>query len=472
MIRLGIALLAVAALVQTASAQAPPLPKTLDFKAVDGYVAGQVVAKGFVGLSVAFMRDGEIAFAKSYGLADIAGKKPVTPDTAFAVGSITKQFTCACVMLLAEDGKLAIDDPVAKYYPHLTRAKDITLRDLMNHTSGYPDYYPLDFLDRRMLKPTALDALVKEYAGGKLDFEPGSRFSYSNTGFNILGGVVEKVSGKPFGDFLDERLLKPLKLTRTKFGSPPPGGPTATGYTAFALGDPEPAKPEADGWIDAAGALWSTPSDLLKWDLALATGKAVKPESYRQMVAPRVLTTGKVSDYGFGLSVGVLGGEPVFRHTGGVSGFVSGNVFLPRAKAGVVVLSNTEHVSPTQLRTDLFALLLKDVQARDEPAVPKVKGPTPKEAVLDFVTKLKAGKVDRSQLGEEFSIYLTDEKVKSSGKTFAALGEPKAVEEGDSHERGGMEVCAVTLKYGKRSVKASLYRSPDGKIQQLLFYGE
>ena len=101
-------------------------------------------------------------------------EQPVEPDTSFAVGSVTKQFTCACVFLLAEQGKLSVDDPVAKYYPRLTRAKDITLRDLMNHTAGYPDYYPLDFLDRRMLKPIAIDALLKEYAGGKLDFEPGT----------------------------------------------------------------------------------------------------------------------------------------------------------------------------------------------------------------------------------------------------------------------------------------------------------
>jgi D-alanyl-D-alanine carboxypeptidase len=448
------------------------LPSSLDLPAIDKSLAGQVKQRGFVGLNVAIMRDGKIVFAKAYGQRDLAGKQPVLPESAFAVGSITKQFTCACILLLQEDGKLKVDDTVAQYYPHLTRAKDITLRDLMNHTSGYPDYYPLDFLDRRMLKPTTLDELAKNYAAGKLDFEPGSRFSYSNTGYNILGGIVEKVSGQPFGSFLKERILNPLKLDNTNYLTPANAATAAKGYTAFALASPEPAAPEAAGWIDAAGALWSTPSDLLNWDLALSTGKVLKPESYKQMTSPRVLTTGKISDYGFGLGVGTVNGEPVIRHTGGVSGFVSGNAFLPRAKSGVVVLSNTEHVSPTSLRAELFNLILKDIEAAEAPAIPKIAGPKPSAAVLEFVKQLVEGKVDRAQLGEEFSIYLTDEKVKASGAKFLSLGTSVVAEVTDTHERGGMEVASVKLKFKSATVRASLYRTPDGKIQQLLFYAD
>jgi D-alanyl-D-alanine carboxypeptidase len=449
----------------------PELPKTFDLPAVDAYVAAQVKAKGFVGLSVAVMRDGEIVFAKGYGKRSIEKNLPVEPDTAFAVGSITKQFTCACVFLLAEQGKLSIDDPVSKFYPHLTRAKDVTLRDLMNHTSGYPDYYPLDFLDRRMLKPITTDALLKEYAGGKLDFEPGSRFSYSNTGYILLGGVVEKVSGESFSAFVEKHLLKPQKMTHSRFGSAE-GLSAATGYTAFALGDPEPATAEAAGWIDAAGGLWASASDLLRWDLALTTGKVLKPESYKAMTAPRTLSTGKVSNYGGGLGIAQLDGDTVLQHTGGVSGFVSGNTFVPRTKTGLVVLSNTEHVSATKLRGDLFRLLMKDMQQKDAPPVPKIAGVGPKEAVLGFVKQMTEGKVDRANLGEEFSVYLTDERVKTGGARLKALGEPEKVEVGGTSERGGMEVATVTLTYKSKTVRASLYRTPDGKIQQLLFYGE
>lgn len=449
----------------------PALPKTFDLAAVDAYVAGQVKAKGFVGLSVAVMRDGKVVFAKGYGVRSLAEKHPVDADTSFAVGSITKQFTCACVLLLAERGKLSIDDPVAKFYPHLTRAKEITVRDLMNHTSGYPDYYPLDFLDRRMLKPIGFDAMLKDYAGGKLDFEPGSRFSYSNTGYIVLGGIVEKASGESFDSFLTTNLLKPVGLTHSRYNTAT-GLTAATGYTAFALGDPEPAPPEAAGWIDAAGGLWASASDLLKWDLALTTGQVLKPESYRTMTTPRTLTTGKVSNYGCGLGLATIDGDVVIQHTGGVSGFLSYNAFIPRAKTGLVVLSNTEHVSPAKLRGDLFRLLLADVQAKEAPAVPKVAGVGPKEATLGLLKQMNEGKVDRTQLGEEYSVYLTDDRVKAGGARLKALGEPEKVDVGNVHERGGMEVADVTLTYNAKKVRASLYRTPDGKIQQLLFYGE
>jgi CubicO group peptidase (beta-lactamase class C family) len=178
-------------------------PKNFDLEAIDAYIASYVKEKGLVGLSVAVMRDGKIVLAMGYGQRSLADSLPVTADTSFAVGSVTKQFVCSCVLLLAEEGKLSVNDPVAKFFPSLTRAGDITLLDLMNHTAGYPDYYPLDFLDRRMTQPITLEAMLKQYASGPLDFEPKSRYSYSNTGYIILGGV-EKVTGAVPGDLRSE----------------------------------------------------------------------------------------------------------------------------------------------------------------------------------------------------------------------------------------------------------------------------
>ena len=129
-------------------------------------------------------------------------------------------------------------------------------------------------------------SLLKDYAGGKLDFEPGSRYSYSNTGYIVLGGVVEKVSGQKFGDFLTQRILKPVGMEHSRFGEPGEMASVATGYNAFALDPPGPAPREAAGWIDAAGGLWASASNLLRWDLALATGKVLKPETFEKMTAP------------------------------------------------------------------------------------------------------------------------------------------------------------------------------------------
>ncbi len=447
--------------------------KPLDPAAVEALIDQHVKEKGLVGVSVAIMREGEIVFAKGYGQRSLDPPLPVEPETRFAVASVTKQFTCACVLLLAEEGKLAITDPVSKYFPHLTRASDITLLDLMQHTSGYPDYYPLDFIDRRMLRPIAFEQLLKDYAGGKLDFEPGSRFSYSNTGYIVLGGVVEKVSGQKFGDFLTARILRPLGMQHSRFGEPAGLASVATGYNAFALDPPEPAPREAAGWVDAAGGLWASASDLLRWDLALAIGKVLKPATFEQMTAPRKLTSGKISNYGCGLRSEIRDGDLILSHTGGVSGFASYNAFLPRTRSGLVVLSNSEHVSSVSLRNMLLDLLIKDIAAKEAPPVPKIAGPEPIELIRRFFAQLQAGQVDRTQLGEEFSVCLTGERVKSGGARLKELGEPLSVTlTGPPAERGGMEVVQAQLKFQTASLRASLYRTPDGQIQQLIFTRE
>jgi CubicO group peptidase (beta-lactamase class C family) len=448
------------------------LPNSFDLPAIDGYISAYVKSKGLVGLSVAIMRNGDMVFAKGYGRRSIDPDQPVEPDTSFAVGSITKQFVCACVFLLQEEGKLTVTEPLATYFPHLTRAADITLLDLMSHTSGFPDYYPLDFVDRRMARPISLDNLLRDYACGKLDFEPGSQFSYSNTGYIILGGIIEKVSGEKPGDFLQRRVLSPLGMKHSKFASPSEPGNAATGYTGFALSPPEPATPEAAGWIETAGGLWATAADLLRWDLALVTGKVIGPASFDRMIAPRYLTSGHVSHYGCGLNVENQAGETILKHTGGVSGFVSFNAVLPRTKSGLVVLSNTEHISATALRNDLLELVLKDIAKQNSSVVPKVAGPQPKEAVLRFFHELQSGTVDRSVLGEEFSTYLTEQRIQAARQRLKELGEVEAVEAEAPAERGGMEVVRVRLTFKASAMRASLYRSADGKIQQLLFYAE
>jgi D-alanyl-D-alanine carboxypeptidase len=447
-------------------------PKRYDLTAIDAYLANQVSEKGYVGLSVTIARDGKIVFAKAYGKSCLDPERPVTVDTPFAIGSITKQFTCACVLLLAEDGKLSIQDPVSKYYPNLTRAKDITLYDLMTHVSGYPDFYPLDFVDRRFHKPIACDKLLEEYAGGKLDFEPGSRWSYSNTGYILLGRVVEKVSGESFSTFLEKRILRPLKMEHTYFEPGPGVENLAVGYNAFALGPPQRAPAESSGWIHAAGAIYASASDLARWDIALAEGKILKPESYRLMITPRQLTTGKVAQYGCGQTIVLRNGEVLLRHGGAVSGFLAFNSIAPRTQSAVVVLVNCEQPSPSALSDLLVTLLVDDQTSKEAPSVPKVTGPSPKEAALAFLHQMQEGKLDRDQLGEEFSIYLDDERVKAAAARLKPLGEPDRIEIRGISERGGMEVAQVRFVFPDTVLVGLLYRSTDGKIQQLLFSKE
>jgi CubicO group peptidase (beta-lactamase class C family) len=451
--------------------KAPEPPKKWDAEAVDKYVAAWVKHEGVTGLGLAVARDGKIVLAKGYGRRSLEGDHRVEPETAFAIGSVTKQFVCASVLLLAEDGRLSIDDRVSKYYPDLTRAGDITLAQLMSHTSGYPDYYPLDFIDRRMASSIEPDDLLRKYAGGPLDFEPGARWSYSNTGYILLGRVIEKAGGEPLGRFLEKRLLRPSGMETAVLDQSPSAGASsrAQGTKSFALGPAEPAPGEASGWVYAAGGLWMSASDLARWDLALMGDKLLKPESFRRMTTPVTLLDGRTRNYGFGLAIDHRDGETILAHGGAVSGFVASNIVIPRTKTAVVVLANVEGSAPSRLANELAALLTRD---ETPPGVPKVAGPPAKQAALDFFRALQAGEVDRKGLGKEFSVYLTDARVRDASARLRLLGDPSSVDTDAPRERGGMEVTPVRLTFPTIKLRGLLYRSPDGKIQQLLFEKE
>jgi hypothetical protein len=191
------------------------------------------------------------------------------------------------------------------------------------------------------------------------------------------------------------------------------------------------------------------------------------------MIAPRKLTSGKVSNYGCGLRSEIRDGNLILSHTGGVSGFASYNAFMPRARSGLVVLSNSEHVSSVPLRTMLLDLVLKDIAAQEAPAALQVAGPEPRELIRRFFTDLQAGRLDRSQLSEEFNVYMSEERVKSGSSGLKELGEPTSITlMGSPGERGGMEVVQAKLEFKTASLRAALYRKPDGQIQQLIFTRE
>jgi D-alanyl-D-alanine carboxypeptidase len=443
-------------------AAASPAPTEFDVPAIDAYLEEQVKQSGIVGMSVALVRDGKAVLVKGYGHRSLEPRQPVTTNTLFAIGSVTKQFACACILLLAEDGKLSVQDKVAKYYPGLTRADEITLLDLMQHVSGYPDFYPLDFLDRRMQSPIAVDELIRQYAGGKLDFEPGARYSYSNTGFMILGRVVEKVSGRSFSQFLQERLLNPAEMTQTVFERGQSRHPVAHGYTSFALSPPDAAPPEADGWIFSAGAMYSSALDLAKWDLALIDGKLLQPGSFQTMTTPRKLAGGKLTTYGCGLGVSLRNGFLVLAHNGAVNGFGARNATVPATRSAVVMLCNLDAGGAfARMHNHLLSLLVKTPSN-----VPSIAGPPAADVAQSFVRRLQQGKLDRTQLGDEFAVFLNEEKLRGAAQRLKALGNLKLVEVEDQYERGGMEVSNLRIVFPRDNLKGLMYRSTDGKIQE------
>jgi D-alanyl-D-alanine carboxypeptidase len=416
-----------------------------------------------VGLTVGVMQNGKVVFAKGYGVRDLSTKAPVTPRTMFAIGSVTKQFTCTAALMLAEQGKLSFADPVSKYYPNLTGAKDITLLDLGGHLSGYRDYYPLDFVDEEMQKPATADEIIQRYATLPLDFAPRSRYSYSNTGFLILGRVIERVSGEEFGPFITKRVFTPLGMTRTAYEPAFGGEDMARGYTSYALAEPIIAEPEAKGWAGAAGAIWSTPTDLLTWDLSLVDHKLISAKSFATLATPQRLTDGRTSGYGCGESVNDRGNAVVLSHGGAVSGFVAQNAVVPATRSAVVMLSNTDFSPIYSAFQDILNLLLprsSDIVA--------VRGLSALDAATKFLRGLEQGTVDRATLGEDFSVFLTADKIAAGRKALNALGPITDLRVGSLSERGGMEVAVVLFRAANIDVRAVMFRSTDGKIQELL----
>ena len=429
---------------------------------LDSVIQRVMKEKQLVGLSIGVMQDGKPVYVKAFGFRSLALNAPVTTTTMFPVGSVTKQFTCSSALLLQQDGKLSMRDPVAKYAPTATAANRITLLDLGQHVSGYRDYYPLDFVDREMQVAVPADTIIARYATRPLDFEPGTRWSYSNTNFTILGTAVEMASGKPLGAFMKERIFTPLGMTRTAFDPPATDTGLSTGYTSYALAAPSPARPEASGWTGAAGAIFSTPTDLLTWDLALLDGKALSPASYATLTTPRTLTDGRSTAYGCGMSVRLTGDAVVLSHGGAVAGSVAQNIIIPGTRSAIAILSNADFAATG----DIIAAAMQRLTPQVD--VPKVAGLPALEAAKAFLASVENGTVDRATLGDDFNALLTPEHLATDRKSLAAHGPITDVRIGAVRERGGMEVAQVLYMVGKTPATSAMYRTPDGKIQQFL----
>lgn len=452
--------------------------KSVETAELTSFIQKESKETNIVGISVGMMENGKVVFARGFGKSSLATGAPVTTNTMFGIGSVTKQFTSASILLLQEQGKLSINDKVSKYYPDLTSADEITVYDLMSMLSGYPDYYPLDFVDRRMARAIPPDKLIHEYATQKLDFPPETRWSYSNTGYIILGRIVEKVSGQTFGAFVTSHIFKPVGMTHTIFQPKLPGKGLALGYTTYAMGPQEHATPEAGGWAWTAGAIYSTPEDLLKWDLALMDGKVLKPESLEVMTTSRTLKDGQLTGYGTGQGVREVNGVKVLSHGGAVSGFIAQNTLIPSTRSAVVVLSNCESSAGIgAVDNKMISMLLPPRQETSEAQAPKrrtpttapeISGPSALDAARTIFHQLQTGRVDRGTLGEEFSYFLTPAKVRGASQRLKAYGEPTDIQILGTSERGGMEVAGIRFTFKSGVLGGVMYRTPDGKIQEFL----
>ncbi|MBB3223358.1 serine hydrolase [Pseudoduganella umbonata] len=294
------------------------------------------------GVTVIATKDGKTVFRKAYGLADVAAKQPLAPQAVLRLGSITKQFTAVGILMLADEGRLALSDDITRFLPdYPTGGRVVTVEHLLTHTSGIVSYTSKKDFGEVMMRDVSVAQGIDYFKNDTPESAPGSAFSYNNSGYFLLGAIIEKVSGQSYARFLEERIFKPLGMAHTGYEGSGPALKPVPGY-GVRDGHPRPAEPLSMAWPYAAGALVSNVDDLARWQAALADGKLVRPETLRRAFTPFTLADGKAGPYGYGWFVGQLHGTPLVFHGGNINGFATDAVWLPNERIYVAVLANNE----------------------------------------------------------------------------------------------------------------------------------
>jgi D-alanyl-D-alanine carboxypeptidase len=415
--------------------------------------------------SVGIVQNGQITYIAAFGQARLSPATPASPDMHYAIGSISKQFTTACILLLAEEGKLTLDDPVSKYFPELTRAKEVTVRNLLSHTSGYEDYAPQDYTIPVWTKPTTAQAVVHEWATKPLDFEPGTQYQYSNTNFNIVGLIVEKASGQPFWKYLSSHVLTPLGLTKTIDMDTQRDQLEPIGYFRNALGPLRPALMEAPGWYFADGEMAMPVGDLLKWDISMINQSLLKPASYTTMETEMKLKNGQGAGYGLGVSVGMRNGHRIVSHGGEVGGFVASNTVFPDDKIAIVVLTNQEASSAAgAIGRAISTLLLPPATTTTTSDAAKAEA-----QATAILAGLQKGTIDRTLFTANANFFFNATALGDFASSLGPLGAIKTLRQTGTSLRGGMTFRGFAVEFADGTkVTITTFTTNDGKLEQFL----
>ena len=447
-------------------APAPALAQALtpaEQAQVDRIVTDTLRDTGVPSASIAVVRGGRIVLAKAYGKQCERCGAP-DPRLPYPIASISKQFTAAAMLLLEDEGKLSLDDHVDRYLPGITGGDRITLRQLLNHTSGLQDYWPQDYSFRAMASPITPQGIVDRWARKPLDFAPGTQWQYSNTGYVVAGLIVEKVAGEPLLAFVQRRLLAPLGIRAVdQDRAVGPGFPQ--GYRRLALGPVRPETPAAPGWLYAAGELAMSAADLAKWDIARMNRKLLPPEDWAAQETPHKLSDGSSNGYGLGVYAGTANGRRFVEHSGEAVGFLSENIVLPDDKAAVVVLTNSWF-------SDAFQRIARGVTNVVLPAPPATTEDSPALTRARRVyDQLRRGALDPQMLTDDASFYFTPEARSDYRTSLSALGEPTGfVQTGRTRLRGGFVNRVYRVTYPGRTLAVSTYAEPGagGRFEQFL----
>lgn len=432
---------------------------------------------GAPSISIGIARGGNVVYTKAFGQAILESHTQATAAMAYPIGSISKQFTAVCILLLQEQGKLKLDDPVSKWFPDFTEANKVTIRNLLTHTSGYSDYAPQDYTIPAWTKPVKSATLIREWATKPLDFEPGTKWQYSNTNFQLAALIIEKVTGQSLHDFLFTNVITPLKLQGVLDLDTDRQQLQVRGYERHAMGPLRPAILEAPGWYTGDGGLSMPVATLMQWDESIVHRTLLKPASYDEMTTPYILKDGTNSNYGLGVFVQTRNGKRIMSHSGEVGGFVSNNVVDLDDDIAFAALTNVEGPGASPATNALVPILLPDILTAKKQTPKPEETSQPAEPAYDkaaadqvktILADLQKGSINRKAFTGDANFYFNATTLGDFKTSLQPLGTLQSVTQTSESLRGGMVFRSFDATYDKQTISVDTYTQKDGKLEQFL----
>lgn len=420
-------------------------------------------------MAVAVVQGGKVVFAKGYGSADLENDVAMTAEHVFRIGSVTKPFTAILVMQLVREGKLTLDQPVREVLSDLPAAwSAVTVRQLLNHTSGIKSCTSLPNFMELSRKPVTPEGVVATVRDEPLDFDPGTGWAYNNTGYVLLGMLVEKVEGRSFAESLRNRVTGPLGMEQTYFLSDADIVPKrARGYSLRAGATAH--APFLDmGWPFSAGAMESTVLDLAKWDAALYGDKLLPQDTLETMWTRTRLPNGEEKGYGLGWAMDEANGSRIVQHSGGIHGFLSIVRRAPEKRLTVIVLVNSDSAAPEGLAEDLMGFFDPSLAP---PVTKAEEDRDPEATALDrkMFVDLLSDRLEDSAFTDETAKFITADRRRAAAAQFRSRGELKAFEFLSARSAPGATVREYRATLGKTRLKVTVVREPGGRISGLKF---
>ncbi|MBA3295742.1 MAG: beta-lactamase family protein [Acidobacteria bacterium] len=436
-------------------------PRRAEDVRIDAYIRAEMSRQRIPGVAIAIARNGTPAKAQGYGLANIEHSAPVTAGTIFQSGSVGKQFTAAAAMLLVEDGRMSLSDPLTKYFPDApAHWKGIAIRHLLTHTSGLPDYTQ-GMIDFR--RDYTEQELLRFAYGLTLEFQPGARWNYSNTGYVVLGIAIGKASGTFYGDVLRERVFAPLGMASARIITEEDIVPhRAAGYRLVRneIKNQSWVAPKLNTTAD--GSLYVSLQDMLAWDAGLRAGRLLTPGSWKQVFTPVTLNSGKPYPYGFGWSVDDFASRRAQRHGGSWQGFQTFIARFPDEGLTIIVLTNLAQADPEKI-SDGIAAILDPALAR--PSLRPITGgdPAVEARVRRLLTDAAAGKLTPGEFA-----YVRAGFFPGAAEAYATMlkdaGEIRTLALLESREVGDDRVYTYDVGFARGTLRLRLAVATDGKL--------